>query len=64
MSFLNLYGSQPTSVLTPKCCFRTKCNLRDQTRPSGMLIDVAKHVGNITYVVSKKLQANIRYGKY
>jgi len=64
MSFLNLYGSQPTSVLTPKCCFRTKCNLQDQTRPSGMLIDVAKHVGNITYVVSKKLQANIRYGKY
>ncbi|XP_056091994.1 E3 ubiquitin-protein ligase TRIM35-like [Rhinichthys klamathensis goyatoka] len=40
---------------------RTKCTLRDQTRPSGMLIDVAKHVGNITYVVSKKLQANIRY---
>ncbi|KAK7151833.1 hypothetical protein R3I94_008245 [Phoxinus phoxinus] len=40
---------------------RTKCTLRDQTRPSGMLIDVAKHVGNITYEVSKKLQANIRY---
>uniref|UniRef100_A0A8C2AGV6 Tripartite motif containing 35-30 n=1 Tax=Cyprinus carpio TaxID=7962 RepID=A0A8C2AGV6_CYPCA len=40
---------------------RTKCTLRDQTRPSGMLINVAKHVGNVTFEVSKKLQANIRY---
>ncbi|KAF4101174.1 hypothetical protein G5714_017606 [Onychostoma macrolepis] len=40
---------------------RTKCTMRDQTKPSGMLINVAKHVGNITFEVSKKLQANVRY---
>ncbi|XP_067276161.1 tripartite motif containing 35-30 [Pseudorasbora parva] len=40
---------------------KTKCTLQDQTRPSGMLINVAKHVGNITFEVSKKLQANVRY---
>ncbi|XP_016370608.1 tripartite motif-containing protein 35-like [Sinocyclocheilus rhinocerous] len=40
---------------------RTKCKMRDHTRPSGMLINVAKHVGNITFEVSKKLQANVRY---
>uniref|UniRef100_A0A8C2B274 Tripartite motif containing 35-30 n=2 Tax=Cyprinus carpio TaxID=7962 RepID=A0A8C2B274_CYPCA len=40
---------------------RTKCTMRDQTGPSGMLINVAKHVGNITFEVSKKLQANARY---
>ncbi|XP_026143974.1 tripartite motif-containing protein 35-like [Carassius auratus] len=40
---------------------RTKCTMRDQSRPSGMLINVAKHVGNITFEVSKKLQANTRY---
>ncbi|XP_050991626.1 tripartite motif containing 35-30 isoform X2 [Labeo rohita] len=40
---------------------RTKCTLRDQTRPSGMLLNVAKHVGNVTFEVSKKLQANVRY---
>lgn len=40
---------------------RTKCSLRDQTRPSGMLINVAEHVGNMTFKVSKKLQDNIQY---
>ncbi|XP_052386925.1 E3 ubiquitin-protein ligase TRIM35-like [Carassius gibelio] len=40
---------------------RTKCTLQDQTGPSGMLINVAKHVGNVTFEVSKKLQASIRY---
>ncbi|XP_016099391.1 tripartite motif-containing protein 35-like [Sinocyclocheilus grahami] len=40
---------------------RTKCKMRDPTRPSGMLINVAKHVGNMTFEVSKKLQANVRY---
>uniref|UniRef100_A0A8C2K1J1 Tripartite motif containing 35-30 n=1 Tax=Cyprinus carpio TaxID=7962 RepID=A0A8C2K1J1_CYPCA len=40
---------------------RTKCTMQDQTGPSGMLINVAKHVGNITFEVSKKLQANARY---
>ncbi|KAK2894508.1 hypothetical protein Q8A67_011737 [Cirrhinus molitorella] len=40
---------------------RTRCAVRDQTRPSGMLINVAKHVGNTTFEVSKKLQASIRY---
>ncbi len=38
--------------------------MRDLTKPSGMLINVAKHVGNITFEVSKKLQANIRYSEY
>ncbi|XP_073706882.1 tripartite motif containing 35-30 [Garra rufa] len=40
---------------------RTKCTVRDQTKPSGMLINVAKHVGNVTFEVSRKLQASVRY---
>ncbi|XP_051580642.1 tripartite motif containing 35-30 [Myxocyprinus asiaticus] len=40
---------------------RTQCTLQDHVRPSGVLIDVAKHVGNMTFNVSKKLQAIVRY---
>ncbi|TRY56916.1 hypothetical protein DNTS_017075 [Danionella cerebrum] len=39
----------------------TKCTPRDQTGPLGMLINVAKHVGNVTFEVSKKLLSNIQY---
>ncbi|XP_065140024.1 tripartite motif containing 35-30 [Paramisgurnus dabryanus] len=40
---------------------RTQCRLQNQVIPSGGLIDVAKHVGNITFEVSKNLQDIIRY---
>ncbi|KAA0715169.1 Zinc-binding protein A33 [Triplophysa tibetana] len=40
---------------------RTQCTLQNQKITSGMLIDVAKHVGNLTFEVSKKLQDIIRY---
>ncbi|KAI7802279.1 tripartite motif containing 35-30 [Triplophysa rosa] len=40
---------------------RTQCTLQNQKIPSGVLIDVAKHVCNITFEVSKNLQHIIRY---
>ncbi|KAL6473603.1 hypothetical protein MHYP_G00171640 [Metynnis hypsauchen] len=56
-------GSEPkaTAELTPECSSRAKCTLQDPERPSGELLNVAKHLANLRFTVWEKMQKIVQF---